>query len=84
LKAGSSYKTRMPVILHSLSPVANAAVTWAPRRMDIYTAMDAYSPTPIPWARLLAIHEGRHSSQMQFGAAGKNKIFKFLTGDMVA
>jgi len=84
LKTGSSYKTRMPVILHSLNPVANASVTWAPRRMDIYTAMDAYSPTPIPWARLLAIHEGRHSSQMQFGAAGKNKIFKFLTGDMVA
>ena len=84
LKTGSSYKTRMPVVFHCLNPIANASVAWAPKRMDIYTVMDAYSPTPIPWARHLAIHEGRHSSQMQFGAAGKNKIFKILTGEMVA
>ena len=84
LKTGMCYNTRLPVIFHSLNPLANASVTWAPRRMDIYTVMDAYSPTPMPWARHLAIHEGRHASQMQFGAAGKNKVFKFLTGDMIA
>ena len=83
LKTGMCYKTRLPVIFHSLNPVANASVTWAPRRMEIYTVMDAYSPTPMPWARHLAIHEGRHATQMQFGAARKNKVFKFLTGDMI-
>ena len=56
LLAGENYKSRMPVVLHSFNTIPNASVAWAPRRMDVFTAPDAYSPTPVPWEKLLAIH----------------------------
>ena len=84
MKIGEYYKRRMPVVLHSFTPVANASVTWAPKRMDIFTTLDPYSPTPIPWEKLLAIHEGRHAAQMQAGAGGKMRIFHYLTGELFA
>lgn len=84
LMIGQSYKTKMPVILHGYYAYPNASVTWAPRRMDIYTVMDAYAPTPIPWERNLALHEGRHAAQMQFGAAGNYKVLHYITGELFA
>ena len=84
MKIGEYYKSRMPVVLHSFYPVANASVTWAPKRMDIYTNLDPYAPTPIRWEKMLAIHEGRHASQMQAGAGGRNRIFSILTGEIFA
>ena len=84
LLAGENYKRRMPVVLHSFNTIPNASVAWAPRRMDFFTAPDAYSPTPVPWEKLLAIHEGRHVSQMNAGVAGRNKVFKYLTGELFA
>ena len=84
LLAGENYKSRMPVVLHSFNTIPNASVAWAPRRMDFFTAPDAYSPTPVPWEKLLAIHEGRHVSQMNAGVAGRNKVFKYLTGELFA
>ena len=84
LLAGENNKRRMPVVLHSFNTIPNASVAWAPRRMDFFTAPDAYSPTPVPWEKLLAIHEGRHVSQMNAGVAGRNKVFKYLTGELFA
>ena len=84
MEIGQYYKGRMNVVLHSYNPVANASVTWAPKRMDMYTVLDPYSPTPIPWEKLLAIHEGRHASQMQAGAGGGNRVFHYLVGEMFA
>ena len=85
LKTGISYKrTKMPVVLHSFNSTSNAMVAWAPKRMEIYTVMESYSPTPTPWERHLAIHEGRHSAQMQFGAYKKYKLLHYLTGEMFA
>ena len=34
------YKKPQPVVLNSLYSVANGAVTWAPRRMSLYTFSD--------------------------------------------
>lgn len=81
---GQSYKSKMPVILHSRYVVPNATVVWAPKRMDIFTVNDPYAPTPMPWVQNLAIHEGRHAAQMQFGAAGSNKVLHWLFGEMSA
>ena len=81
---GQSYKGKMPVVLHSRYVLPNASVTWAPKRMDIFTVNDPYSPTAMPWVRNLAIHEGRHAAQMQFGASGGGKVLHYLFGEMVA
>ncbi|MGN0202470.1 MAG: TolB family protein [Candidatus Cryptobacteroides sp.] len=82
---GSVYRKKMPVVLHPFHATANASVTWAPRRMDIYTVSDPFSPDGTPWPRDLALHEGRHLSQMQFTGDGfLFKTMRVLTGEAVA
>ena len=81
---GQSYKTKMPVVLHSRYVLPNASVTWAPKRMDIFTVNDPYAPTAMPWVRNLTIHEGRHAAQMQFGADRGNKVLHWFFGEMAA
>lgn len=81
---GQSYKGRMPVVLHSRYVLPNASVTWAPKRMDIFTVNDPYEPTAMSWVRNLAIHEGRHAAQMQFGADRGNKVLHWFFGEMAA
>lgn len=81
---GQSYKAKMPVVLHSRYVLPNASVTWAPKRMDIFTVNDPYEPMAMPWVRNLAIHEGRHAAQMQFGADRGNKALHWLFGEMAA
>ena len=81
---GQSYKGKMPVVLHSRYVLPNASVTWAPKRMDIFTVNDPYAPTAMPWVRNLTIHEGRHAAQMQFGADRGNKVLHWLFGEMAA
>lgn len=81
---GQSYKGKMPVVLHSRYVLPNASVTWAPKRMDIFTVNDPYEPMAMPWVRNLAIHEGRHAAQMQFGADRGNKVLHWFFGEMAA
>ena len=81
---GQSYRGKMPVVLHSRYVLPNASVTWAPKRMDIFTVNDPYAPTAMPWVRNLAIHEGRHAAQMQFGADRGNKVLHWIFGEMAA
>lgn len=78
---GQKFKSRLPVVLHPCYPVSNASVVWAPKRMDIYTVGDPFAPNPTPWARDLAIHEGRHATQMQFCSDGKFKVLRWLSGE---
>lgn len=82
LLIGKDYRSRMPVVLHSFNTIPNASVAWAPKRMDFFTAPDPYDPTPVPWEKLLSIHEGRHAAQMQAGVAGRHKVFKYLSGEL--
>ena len=84
LVPGSTYRNRTPVVLHAYNAVSNGSVVWAPRRMDLYTVQDAYSPEPLPWIQNLAVHESRHLSQMQFGHVHVFKPFNYLTGQLVA
>ena len=84
LQIGRNYKWRIPVVLHSFNTEANASVAWAPKRMDIFTSPDPYNPTPIPWEKLLSIHEGRHLSQMHAGISGPHRVMHYILGEMYA
>lgn len=81
---GEGYRRRTPVILHTHHGISNGVVTWAPRRADLYTLPQAYNPEPMPWIKTLAIHEGRHLAQMQFGYRGRLRPLTFVLGDMAA
>jgi len=81
-RPNQQYKRPVPVILHAYNATANGSVAWAPRRMDLYTVMDAYSSESMPWITNLAIHESRHLSQMQFGKDGFLKVGHWIVGEM--
>ena len=84
-KATQFYKTPMPAVLHSYTAYSNGSVSWAPRNMSLYTNPESYNPDPQNWIDQLAVHEGRHAAQMQFGAsARKFEIFNILTGELFA
>lgn len=72
---------KMPVVLHTHNG-ANGSVAWAPKRMDMFTLPSAYDPEPIPWSRMLSIHEGRHVTQMQFGMTKALKPGNYIFGEM--
>ena len=76
------YHKPLPVILHGFTANSNGAVTWAPRRMDLYTCPDATSPEPMPWITELAVHESRHAAQMQFARGRGFGIFNVLVGEL--
>ncbi|MBQ9547548.1 MAG: hypothetical protein IJV01_00105 [Bacteroidales bacterium] len=77
------YRRPMPVILHADSE-ANGMVAWTPRRMELFTIPEAYSPEPLSWPTQLAVHEGRHVAQMQFVRDGIFGIGHVLTGQLLA
>ena len=78
---GGSGKLRMPVVLHTWN-TSNGSVAWAPKRMDLFTVPSAYDPEALPWEKMLAIHESRHVSQMQFGMTQSMKPFNWFFGEM--
>lgn len=79
---GQYHWGKMPVILHSYTPLSNGSVAWAPRRIDLYTTPEAYSPLAMPWIDQLVIHEQRHVAQMQFGYRKYLKPINFIVGEM--
>ena len=79
---GSLQFGKTPVILHPFAPYSNGSVTWAPRRMELYTMPEPYNSLPQPWVSQLAVHEGRHLSQMQFGYKGGLKYPWYGLGEM--
>ena len=80
-QAGGPGRKRMPVVLHSWNS-ANGSVAWAPKRMDLFTIPSAYNPEPIPWEKMLAVHESRHVTQMQYGMTKAMKPFYRAFGEM--
>ena len=79
---GQYHWGKMPAILHSYTPWPNGSVAWAPRRIDLYTIPDAYSPMALPWIDQLVIHEQRHVAQMQFGYRKYLKPINYIVGEM--
>ena len=54
---------KTPVILHAYNMYSNGVVTWAPKRMELYTTppIETY---PQLWDKQLVLHETRHIAQM--------------------
>ena len=75
--------SKTPVVLHSWNAQSNGSVAWAPKRMDLFTLPQAYGPEALPWVKTLAIHESRHTAQMQFGLSYVFKPFKYIFGEML-
>lgn len=75
-------KKRMSVVLHPYSSVSNGFVAWTPSRMEMYLAPEMYDPDPLPWERLLALHENRHVEQMQPFRKGWWWILRILSGEL--
>lgn len=75
---------KMPVVLHPFNAVANGSVAWAPKRMDLYSSPQGYTPEPMPWTTMLGIHESRHVAQMQFGLSHCFRPFRYVFGEMFA
>ena len=75
---------QIPVVLHPYSAVSNGFVVWTPSRMEMYTAPAMYSPEPLPWHRLLAIHESRHVAQMSFLYEKPFSFTQNLFGELLA
>ena len=77
-----SYRSKMPVILHPFSSTANGMTVWTPRRIELHTVQDPYSPSGMPWITELAIHETRHASQLQYANSGPYRFFNILLGQL--
>jgi len=82
VEPNQNYRKKMPVILHAYTSDANGMVTWTPRRMELNTVPDAYEADALDWIEMLAIHESRHVSQMQFVNGKDYKPFNILTGQL--
>ena len=81
-RPNEKFSRPMPVILHPYAGISNGLVAWAPRRMDLFTLPDVSGMTPVPWAKLLAIHEGRHVAQKQFLRTGFWAGFHYPFGEL--
>lgn len=77
------YSKPHPVVLNTLYSISNGSVTWAPRRMSLYTFPDPYASEAMPWMTNLAVHEGRHVAQLQFSRSGFFKGFHWFLGEML-
>lgn len=71
---------RIPVILHNQTVRSNGFVTWAPKRMEIFTHPDVRSNSQ-EWLELLAIHEFRHVLQVDLLNSGISKVLTTILGE---
>lgn len=73
---------RIPVVLHPYYTRSNGVVTWAPKRVDLYTTPPAYEGTSESWIDNLSKHEGRHVGQVShFEKKGVYKVLYPLIGE---
>lgn len=81
---GGDYQKRpIPVIIHSSNMASNGMVTWTPSRMELYSLPEWRNPSAMPWSKMLAIHEGRHFAQMQFGYRHVFRPLYWIFGQMI-
>lgn len=73
---------RFPVILNPYTVNSNGMVTWAPKRMELYTQPPAngYSQN---WEEQLVYHETRHVGQIDHFSKGIFSVLDKLFGEMI-
>jgi len=75
---------RIPVVLHPYTTLSNGTVTWAPKRIDLFTSPDAYDGTSDPWISQLATHELRHQAQMEVYTKGVFNVLYYPFGESIS
>lgn len=73
----------MPVLLHCYNAASNGEVVLAPSRMEFNTLPQFSGASPMPWHTMLAIHEGRHASQVQNGYRKVFRPFYYILGEII-
>lgn len=76
--------SRIPVVLHPYTTLSNGSVTWAPKRIDLFTSPDAYDGTSDSWISQLTTHELRHQAQMEVYTKGVFKVLYYPLGECVS
>ncbi len=71
------------VILHSHTTKSNGMVTWAPKRIELFSSPDPYGSNPDSWIEHLTKHEMRHVGQVEHYTRGFYEVFYYLMGDQV-
>ncbi len=82
---GKSLKTsapNVPILIHTKSSISNGLSVWAPKRMEFWT-----TPPPtsygFPYTWQLALHEYRHTAQMQGLNVGITKVLGTAFGEHI-
>ena len=73
----------IPVVLHPYTTQSNGMVTWAPKRMDLFSSPDPYGSNPDTWIPHLTIHESRHVGQVEHYTKGIYNVFSYILGEQV-
>ena len=71
----------MPMILQPYDLYSNGMVSWAPRRIELYTTPPSTPLYALNWEMQLAVHEGRHIGQMSHYTKGLYHFLNILTGE---
>lgn len=79
---GQKYRMRTPVIMRAFTGISNGLVSWAPKRMELFTLPSSDGEEASPWAKNLVIHESRHLAQMQFGYDHRFRPLTWLFGEI--
>jgi hypothetical protein len=72
---------KVSVIVHNQTVIPNGFVSWAPRRMELYTTPPADNDQ-VDWMEGLIIHEFRHVVQIDKLNQGLTKLLGILFGEM--
>ena len=73
----------IPVVLHPFSVQSNGMVTWAPKRVELYTTPPANHGYSQNWDEQLVLHESRHVGQMNAFTKGVFKPLNWLLGEQI-
>ena len=82
---GTSLKTsvpNIPVLIHTKSSISNGLSVWAPKRMEFWTTPPV-SSYAFPFSWQLAVHEYRHTAQMQAVNTGITKVLTNIFGEHI-
>ena len=73
----------IPAVLHPYTTLSNGVVTWAPKRMDLFSSPDPYGSNPDSWIPHLITHESRHVGQVEHFTKGIYNVFYYPFGEQI-
>jgi len=73
---------KVPLIIHNQTVVSNAFVTWAPKRMELFTFPDP-DLYPIDWLNELSLHEYRHVIHIDKLNQGFTRFLTLFLGQQI-